>query len=878
MTEQTARFPRIQGGGSLLIAWQTAKKRVLIVGGGNVAAQRIVSVKMADADVTVVAPADGLTEEVHYRIQQKEVSWISRKFEEKDLDGMDMVLTALDDHEESLRIGHLCRRLRIPVNVADVPSMCDFYFMSQHRDGPVQVAVSTNGKGPKLANMIRTRIAQALPDNVGAIVDKMGNIRAKVREWEPEIQNSTKRMGWVTRLCEEWGMDGMAALLTLDVKEEEKLYEVLHEHCSKPVANVNVDPPMSTRLGRLLLGRVALTVARRNFRPVPQLRTYRTSTPLREQLVQGYKDNERFHGTLTVNIQDEHIVAVIYVLHMKANVSFCVGGLSQQGLRIDLVFLPIRDVSGTTQLVCQGKNSALRPQVLGLSPESVICAEGIVRKRPEGTVNKKQSTGEIEVDLDKLYCLNPSGQLPFWPTQVELPNEEVRLRYRYLDLRRQQLQDNIRLRSLTANTVRQYLIAHGFTEIETPTLFKSTPEGAREFIVPTRKRGAFYALPQSPQQHKQMLMAAGFDRYFQIARCFRDEDLRADRQPEFTQIDLEMSFVQPIDVQNIIEGMITAIWDKALGVKLDKSMFPHMTYHEAMSKYGSDKPDLRFDMPIKAIELEEDMLDLLIVKQGTGLTVSELKNMQKLLDCDKDFAYVKVNENNVSTWTTKCGPVGRSISLDKTPEVQIGDLVCIHKRSRYLYGGNTLMGRVRLHLAELLHKKGLLTYDNDYKFLWVESFPLFTPDEQGIRTWQSTHHPFTAPFDDDIHLLATKPAMVRGQHYDLVLNGMEIGGGSIRIHSPVMQTFILEKVLQLEKHEYSRFDHLIDALGGGCPPHGGIALGFDRLMAILCDSSSIRDVIAFPKAAGGKDFVVNSPSEVLPAQLNEYGLKLSDEN
>ncbi|KAG0192704.1 hypothetical protein DFQ28_008211 [Apophysomyces sp. BC1034] len=578
--------------------------------------------------------------------------------------------------------------------------------------------------------------------------------------------------------------------------------------------------------------------------------------------------------TRTVSTRNELIIAVICEHRAKASVLSCAGGHSHQ----ELVFLPIRDASGTTQLVYQGNNAALRAQILGLSAESVICAEGIVRKRPQGMINTKQSTGEVEVHLDKLFCLNPAGSLPFRPTQTQLPNEEVRLRYRYLDLRRQQLQQNIRLRSVTANTVRQYLVEHGFTEIETPTLFKSTPEGAREFIVPTRKRGAFYALPQSPQQHKQMLMAAGFDRYFQIARCFRDEDLRADRQPEFTQIDLEMSFVQPTDIQNIIEGMVTAIWDKALGIKLNKDMFPHMTYHEAMSKYGSDKPDLRFGMEIKGVDLADHTLDFLIVKEGTGLTGNELKAMQKTLECDKDFGFVKINENNLNTWTTKCGPVGRSIPPEQTPDVQVGDIVCLHKRPQYLYGGNTLMGRVRLHLAELLQKKGFLTFNNPYKFLWVESFPLFTPDEQGVRTWQSTHHPFTAPFDKDIHLLATNPAMVRGQHYDLVLNGMEIGGGSIRIHSPVMQTYILEKVLQLEKHEYSRFDHLIDALGGGCPPHGGIALGFDRLMAILCNASSIRDVIAFPKAAGGKDFVVNSPSEVLPTQLNEYGLRLSDEN
>ncbi|CAO3593528.1 unnamed protein product [Absidia cylindrospora] len=538
----------------------------------------------------------------------------------------------------------------------------------------------------------------------------------------------------------------------------------------------------------------------------------------------------------------------------------------------------------------------IKTTIQKLATESVVCVEGIVRERPEGTINQQLPTGGIEVEIQHMYCLNPaSPQLPFWPSQPQLPNEEVRLKYRYLDLRRPALQNNLRLRSLTANTVRQYLIdQHGFTEIETPMLFKSTPEGAREFVVPTRKPGLFYALPQSPQQHKQMLMAAGFDRYFQIARCFRDEDLRADRQPEFTQIDLEMSFVSVDQVQHIIEGMVSAIWNKALGVHLTKEAFPHMTYNDAMSKYGSDKPDLRFDMQIQDMsgylkkDNQDQALDCLVIKQGASqLTGGDLKTLLKdlaLTDSEKqDFGFIKINENNIHQWPLKCGGQLKqgmdettisTESMNMALNVEQGDLVFVHQRPKYLYGGNTVMGRTRLQLANHLQRKGHLTLSDAFKFVWIESFPLFTPDEQGVRTWQATHHPFTAPFDQDIPLLGTNPAQVRGQHYDLVLNGMEIGGGSIRIHSPVMQTFIFDKVLQLEKHEYERFDHLIDALGGGCPPHGGIALGFDRLMAILCDSTSIRDVIAFPKAAGGKDFVVDSPSQVTPSQLNEYGLKV----
>ncbi|KAI7863657.1 tRNA synthetases class II-domain-containing protein [Spinellus fusiger] len=620
-------------------------------------------------------------------------------------------------------------------------------------------------------------------------------------------------------------------------------------------------------------------------------RNIQTNSFQKNQHLEGYKDSERYHGHYPSRT---HLCGDLRVSDEGKRVVLCGWAQTSRALSQDLIFLPLRDASGTTQLVYRtGQANELKTQIQGLGVESVICAQGIVRRRPEGMSNAKQTTGDIEVELESIYCLNPaSPNLPFWPNQPQLPNEEVRLRYRYLDLRRQELQNNIRLRSMTAATVRQHLVDNGFVEIETPILFKSTPEGAREFIVPTRKQGAFYALPQSPQQHKQMLMAAGFDRYFQIARCFRDEDLRADRQPEFTQIDLEMSFITPNDIQHIVEGMVTSIWDKALDIKLTKESFPHMTYSEAMSMYGSDKPDVRFDMKIKDISsyLEDiagdDTLDCIVVKGGSALSGKELKAMQKTLDLENDhgFAFTKINGNSIDTWPTKCGILRKSEHIthaiplmNKTMGIKENDLVLVHKRPQYLYGGNTTMGRVRLHLANLLQEKGLLKMDEEkYKFLWVESFPLFTPDEQGVRTWQATHHPFTAPFNEDIELLSTAPAKVRGQHYDLVLNGMEIGGGSIRIHSPVMQSYIFDKVLQLEKHEYSRFDHLIDALSIGCPPHGGIALGFDRLMAILCNASSIRDVIAFPKAAGGKDFVVNSPSAVTPSQLNEYGLRLAD--
>ncbi|KAI9284945.1 tRNA synthetases class II-domain-containing protein [Umbelopsis sp. AD052] len=567
----------------------------------------------------------------------------------------------------------------------------------------------------------------------------------------------------------------------------------------------------------------------------------------------------------------------------------------------DLLFIPLRDAYGTTQLVFRSEAcsnaeaaNALRSKINSLTPESVVCIQGVVRERPEGMRNKDLASGDIEVELQEVMCLNTAAtNLPFLPGKQKLPKEEVRMKHRYLDLRRPELQQNIRLRSKVASIIRNYLSEHQFVEVETPVLFKSTPEGAREYVVPTRNHGQFYALPQSPQQHKQMLMAAGIDRYYQIARCFRDEDLRADRQPEFTQIDLEMSFIKASDIQNIIEGMVTEIWKNALDIQLDKSRFPHITYQHAMSKYGSDKPDVRFGMHIHDISKhlpgasEDGVLECMVVKKGANLKTAEIRSVaQEYESQNGDLSKlnsVKVNENNIGSWLEKCSLSKRSSdvktaqnSLNSQLEIEQGDLVYIHKRSKYLYGGNTPLGKVRLQMSKLLQDASLLHIDpSDYKFLWVESFPLFTPDEAGLRTWQATHHPFTAPFPEDLALLESDPSKVRGQHYDLVLNGMEIGGGSIRIHYPEMQRFIFDKVLELQPHEYQRFDHLLEALAGGCPPHGGIALGFDRLMSIICGTPSIRDVIAFPKAGGGKDLVVNSPSELTPAQLAEYGLQLT---
>ncbi|OZJ02797.1 hypothetical protein BZG36_04426 [Bifiguratus adelaidae] len=476
-----------------------------------------------------------------------------------------------------------------------------------------------------------------------------------------------------------------------------------------------------------------------------------------------------------------------------------------------------------------------------IGPESVVCAVGTVNKRPDRMINPALPTGEVEIVLEDLICLNKALNVPFLPGQKELPNEEVRMRYRYVDLRRPTVQGNLRTRSKAAKTIRDYLFSQNFVEVETPMLFKSTPEGAREFLVPTRSHNRFYALPQSPQQHKQLLMAGGIDRYFQFARCFRDEDLRADRQPEFTQVDLEMSFVQPNDVQKVIEAILKSVWKEVLAIELPANAFKRITYNDAMRRYGSDKPDTRYGMEIIDISAfvpdaaKDDVIECLVIRDGAKMTASEIKEiLQSAAIQDlKSIPHVKINESNIDSWLKKqtfthfsshCEVAGREIARQK--EVKIGDAIFLHKRPAFLSGGNTPLGRIRVAAASKMATKGLLSIDpSQYNFMWVDSFPLFSPDEEGKRTLTSTHHPFTAPEPDDIDLLISNPE----KHYDIVLNGIEVGGGSIRIHSAELQTFILERVLRLQKEEYNRFSHLVDALASGCPPHGGIALGRDGI-------------------------------------------------
>ena len=560
-----------------------------------------------------------------------------------------------------------------------------------------------------------------------------------------------------------------------------------------------------------------------------------------------------------------------------------------------VLFIDVRDREGRTQTVFDPSDlsAEMFHRASHLHSESVVEINGAVRQRPAGTNNDKIPTGQIEVLVKSLVVLNDAEVLPFPVDDPEIAskvNEELRLQYRYLDLRRPEMARHLRVRSKVATATRVFLDEQGFLEVETPTLFKSTPEGAREFLVPNRRDpGTFYALPQSPQQFKQILMVAGVERYFQLARCYRDEDLRADRQPEFTQVDIEMSFIDREDLYALIEGLLKRVWKTALNQDIT-TPFRRISYDEALNRYGIDKPDTRFGLEL--VDFTEDfrastfkvfsgaiaaggVVKAMNAKGLAGATQGQLETMTEYAKSfgAKGLAYIKVEGGEWKSPIVKFFSEAEKSALTTKLKIEEGDLI-LFAADQWL-NACEILGKIRLYCADVLKTQGKLVIPADrFDFLWVVEFPLLSYDKE-MNRWYSSHHPFTAPVTEDIPLLKTDPRKVRGQHYDIVVNGVELGGGSIRIHQPDVQKTIFEEILQISPDEtQARFGYMLTAFKYGAPPHGGIALGFDRLIAILCGTPSIRDVIAFPKTAKGTCLMTDSPSTVSARQLRDVHIEV----
>ncbi len=551
-----------------------------------------------------------------------------------------------------------------------------------------------------------------------------------------------------------------------------------------------------------------------------------------------------------------------------------------------VVFIDLRDRAGIVQVVFNPDTDRQAHEKASLlRSEYVIAVRGKVVARPEGTENPDLKTGQVEVRARELWILSESSPPPFPVDEDSDAAENLRLKYRYLDLRRNRMQRNLLLRHLAAKSVREYLHGQGFLEIETPFLTKSTPEGARDYLVPSRVNpGQFYALPQSPQLFKQLLMISGYDRYFQIVKCFRDEDLRADRQPEFTQIDVEMSFIDREDIYSLMEGMMKKLLADTVAVQV-ATPFPRLTYEEAIARYGVDNPDIRFGLEISDVSpaFEGSAFKAFADTVQRGGMVKAMKVQADLSrkDLDEMDGFVKSLGGKGVTWVrvgpegwpNLSGPLSRFItdkerpSLEETLKPAAGEILLFMADSAQAV--NEAMGRLRLYLGR---KLGLIPQDG-FRFVWITDFPLLEYDEAQGR-YAAKHHPFTSPLDEDLPLLATDPGKVRAKAYDLVLNGSEVGGGSLRIYRREVQALLFDKLGIGPQEAKEKFGFLLEALEYGAPPHGGIAFGFDRLVMILAGAESIRDVIAFPKTQKATDLMTEAPSGVDGKQLAELSLRV----
>ena len=592
------------------------------------------------------------------------------------------------------------------------------------------------------------------------------------------------------------------------------------------------------------------------------------------ELLKGMK-RTNYCGTLQTDAIDKEVTVFGWVQRQRD-----LGGL---------IFIDLRDRTGIVQLAFnEAENKTIFDKAFEVRSEFVIAAKGIVKKRAEGAINSRIPTGEIEIIVTELRILSKAQTPPFEIIENSNVKEDLRLKYRYLDLRRPDLQHNILMRHKIVKIARDYYDEQGFIEIETPILIRSTPEGARDYIVPSRiHQGEFYALPQSPQLYKQLLMVAGYDRYMQIARCFRDEDLRADRQPEFTQIDLEMSFVDMEDVLEINEGFVKRLFKDALNIDVTLPL-PRLTYAEAMEQYGSDKPDTRFDMKLCDVSDLVKNSDFSVfsnaVASGGSVRLINAKNaaavlsrkeIDKLVDLvkgngAKGLAWIRLTDEGTTSSFAKFMNEEQMAAILERADAKTGDiLLFVADKHKIVFSA---LGVIRLEIAKKLN-----IIPDQFNFLWITEFPFFEWDDES-QTYAAMHHPFTSPLDEDIALLDTDKANVRAKAYDLVLNGVELSSGSIRITDPDLQKKMFASLGFSDEEAEQKFGYLTDAFKYGAPPHGGMGIGLDRLLMLMLKSETIRDVIAFPKVANARELMTNCPCVVDEKQLSNLAIEITSKN